>query len=165
MNRKIEKREKRNAKVSSSALDDETALFGKAIKALGNCRFRVAVPDKRGMLYEADARVGGRSVIRIEQNDIVIVAQSGREYEILGRMDKKSTARLQKVNRIHPALLLTGEITADKMMKPDADETGFEFDYEDGAPLSPIPEEDEESVKPSRSTTKVDADDVDIDAI
>lgn len=161
-----QKKEARNTRDAISAMDvDSDTIFGKTIKALGNRRFRVILPDSRGSLREEQARIGGK-IIRIEINDIVIIKQSGRDYEILGRMDKKNTARLQKANRIHPTLLLTGEITADKMMKSDVDETGFEFDYEDGGHLSPIPEEkDDEPVKSSHSTTKVDADDIDIDAI
>ena len=131
LNRKIEKKEKRNAKISLSALDDESSLYGKAIKALGNKRFRIIVPDARGALREEEARIGGKSVIRIEINDIVVVVRSGRDLEIMGRMDKKNTARLQKDNRIHPALLTAGEITTEMMKNPVVKEEGFEFDYED----------------------------------
>lgn len=151
-------KEKHNARVTLSVMDtDGEAIFGKAVKALGNKRFRVVVPDMKGSLRETDARIGGKNVIRIEINDIVVVVQSGRDLEIMGRMDKKNTARLQKENRIHPALLTAGQLRA------DVEECGFEFDYEGGeeAP-APAPA----AIKGSK-TAKVEAhdDDVDIDAI
>lgn len=165
LSKKIARKEKHNSRVSISAMDDDSALFGRAIKALGNCRFRVVVPDARGSLKEEEARIGGKSVIRIEINDIVIVARSGKDLEIMGRMDRKGTARLQKENRIHPALITATEITADMMKKPVAVmEEGFEFDYENA--LDAIPEADDETdaEKAKHSSTALD-DDIDIDDI
>lgn len=166
LSKKIARKEKHNSRVAFSAMDDDSALFGRAIKALGNCRFRVVVPDARGSLKEEDARIGGKSVIRIEINDIVIVARSGKDLEIMGRMDRKGTARLQKENRIHPALITASEITAEMMKKPvTAIEEGFEFDYENALDTIPEVESEDEADKSKRATVMPDNDDIDVDAI
>lgn len=151
LSRKIQRKEKHNDRTIHTAIEDEKALFARTLKALGNRRFRIAVPDIRGCLHEEEARIGGKAVIRIEINDIVIVARSGRDIEILGRMDRKSTARLQKEKRIHPGLLIAGEWTEDRANKADNDSMeDFEFDYE-GLPDSAAAEKA--------------GDDVDVDAI
>jgi translation initiation factor IF-1 len=101
------KKEKKNERVEANALTDKDARFGRAIKALGNGMFRVIISEKDHIerLMEVTARVGGRSVARIQINDIVVVAESGSVYELLGSITRKSALLLQKEKRIHPGLL------------------------------------------------------------
>lgn len=109
---------------SKIAMMDDTALFAKVVKALGNCRFRILCPDEKGKAArEVDARIGGNSVTRILLGDIVIVGRNTSSdhetYEILGSLDKTQIKDLQTVRRLHPALIDMGEDTDD----------GIEFDY------------------------------------
>lgn len=109
---------------SKVAMVDETAIFAKVIKPLGNCRFRILCPDAKGKtMVEVDARIGGNSVTRILIGDIAIVGRNTssdhESYEILGSLDKKQIKDLEKARRLHPSLIEVGEDTGD----------GIEFDY------------------------------------
>lgn len=101
------KKARKNERVELNALTDKDARFGRTIKALGNGMFRVVISEKDypERLLEITARVGGRGVARIQINDIVIIAESGRAFEVLGSVSRKNTLMLQKEKRIHPALL------------------------------------------------------------
>lgn len=134
ISKKIERKNLHNKRVQDSAFDDDAAKFGKTIKALGNCRFRIMVPDyrsddyeknKKRPLIEVEARIGGKSVCRVDLNDIVIVADSGDCYEILGKMDPHQVTKLFKEDRIHPGLMNRTDSSE------QVDGEGIEFDYED----------------------------------
>lgn len=119
-----------NKRVLDVALSDEDACYGRAIKALGNCRFRIVVPSldpkERRRLIECEGRIAGNAVCRVQINDIIVVAKSGITYEILGTVDSRSASKLEKENVLHPALLTSGE--SDETNIRDSD-MGFEFDY------------------------------------
>lgn len=105
------------------ALSDESATYGRVIKALGQRQFRVILPDVTSRLIEVRATIPKkRSIIRID--DIVVVANSGTIYEIQATMDRKTAHTLSKERRLHPDLLLTGEQVTEK------EDIGIEFDYE-----------------------------------
>jgi hypothetical protein len=72
-----------------------------------------------------EARIGGKSVCRVDLNDIVIVADSGDCYEILGKMDPHQINKLFKEDRIHPGLMNRGDPSE------VVEEDRIEFDYED----------------------------------
>jgi translation initiation factor IF-1 len=119
------------------ALSDDTATYGRVIKALGQRQFRVILPDASSRLIEVRATIPKkRSLINVD--DIVVVATSGSVYEIQASMDRKTAHTLSKQKKIHPELLLTGEQAAAK------DDVGIEFDYE-GLPAVQEGREDEES--------------------
>jgi hypothetical protein len=108
--RAAEKKQKHNSGIEGSAIDDPDALFGRALKSLGNGWFQIAVqdPNRRESLIEAVAAIGGRSVIRIQINDIVVVAQSGKRYELMGSISRKGALHLQSQKRIPKTLLVEG---------------------------------------------------------
>jgi translation initiation factor IF-1 len=99
---------------TKDAVIDDTALFGRTVKSLGNKRFRIQVPDKDGRGSEAEAVVGGKSVVRIQIGDVVIVGRNesaGKiSYEILGSCDKKTVKQLRDTKRLHESLF-NGEDT------------------------------------------------------
>lgn len=145
----------------SAALDDAEATFGRTIKALGNRRFRIVVPDAKKHLIEVDAHIPGKKVALVQVNDIVVVAQSGVAYEIYGSMDSRSVSKLRKEKRIHPALLMSGEwntLKAKSLELTTIDED-FEFDYDD------CPSDKESDSSDDDAPSKKDADDIDIDDI
>jgi hypothetical protein len=153
-----EKKAKRNLRVETAAVEDDDALFGRTLKAEGNGWFRIAVadPKDRKRIIEVHARVGGRSVARIATNDIVIVAQSGKTYELMGSVSRNTVNKLQKDKRIHPALLSEAA---------EEDEVGilFERDEEDEKVEEEVVEKTAEK-KESVNLKEV-LEDADIDAI
>lgn len=105
-------RERTNMIRSKTAMVDESAVFARVLKPLGNSRFRILCPDMKGKAtVEVDARIGGNSVVRIMVGDIAIIgrnASSEREtYEILGSLDRKQVKEMEKARRLHPNLLDT----------------------------------------------------------
>ena len=141
--------QQRNNRTVLDALEDTDTLFGRTVKALGNCRFRVIVQDTKGRLNEEEASIVGRGIMRIDINDIVIVARSGpKNVEILGKMPPKDASRLSKEKRLHPALLTVSELDPEKVKKLSAvtAEEGFEFDY-DGSEGADGEEADDEKEK------------------
>ena len=115
------------------ALDDDIALFGRVIKALGNRQFRVVVPNSKKQLTEVVAKIP-KARVRVCLNDIVVIGHDEfRNFEIQCPMSSKDASRLHKERRLHPALLLGGEWDTEKAKKieiKEPEEEGFEFDYE-----------------------------------
>ena len=133
------------------ALSDDTATYGRVIKALGQRQFRVILPDASSRLIEVRATIPKkRSLINVD--DIVVVATSGTAYEIQASMDSKTAHKLSKEKKLHPELLLTGEQLAAK------NDAGIEFDYE-GLPAVVEGEKEEEESEKERDK------DIDIDDI
>ena len=155
-----EKKAKRNLRVVSTAVEDTDALFGRTIKAEGNGWFKIAVadPKDRKRLIEVHARVGGRSVARICTNDIVIVAQSGKVYELMGAVNAETAKKLQKDKRIHPGLI------SDAGMNEE--ELGIIFEADDDEKVE-VEEKVDEKVAPKKEAVNLKdvLDDVDIDDI
>jgi translation initiation factor IF-1 len=103
-------RERTNMIRAKVAMVDETALFAKVVKPLGNSRFRILCPDTKGKTtVEVDARIGGNSVTRILMGDIAIIGRNTSSdhetYEILGKLDIKQIKELQKARRLHSSLI------------------------------------------------------------
>ena len=118
------KKDARNTRVESRAIDDPTTLFGRAEKALGNGWFNVIVQneDHRMELTPGRGEVRG-NIAFIRVNDILILGKRGRTYEIFGVVNIKNAKKLVKEQRI-PAHLINS--AADK----EDDEGGIEFDHE-----------------------------------
>lgn len=134
------------------ALSDESATYGRVIKALGQRQFRVVLPDASSRLIEVRATIPKkRSLINID--DIVVVATSGTVYEIQASMDRKTAHILSKEKKLHPDLLLTGEQVAAK------EDVGIEFDYEG---LEVVQEREEEESEDEKDNEK---EDINIDDI
>lgn len=114
-----ERREKKNNRVEMDALDDEKAIFGKAIKALGDGMFRICLPheEHKDELIEVTAKAVDKNMARISVNDVVIVVRSGRVYELKGVLTNKNVKIMLKAKRIHPRLV-------DSSQKDGEDEQG-----------------------------------------
>jgi len=143
----------KNERVGKEVLVDDSALFGRAIKSLGNCRFRIQTTDDKGRATETEAVIGGRSVVRINIGDIVVVGRNesaGRTtYEIIGSCDKKTIKKLRDVNRLHSSLLELGD--------------GLDEDFFDRSE-EVADEQVDSDTKDKKQPTKYDSD-VDVDAI
>ena len=156
--------QRNNVSRTKAAIDDDETLFGRATKTMGNGRFRIQTTDKDGHPIEAEAVVAGRSVVRIQIGDVIIVGRNESSkhitYEILASCDKKAVKELRDTKRLHPCLFSEDDQLGDDL-----------FDRSEDAP----PEE--ESVKPKmekgNKPTKSDKmkpmvnedDDVNVDAI
>ncbi len=155
--------ERKNKTLNTIVLTDEDAVFGRVIKKLGNGRFRIQVPDKKGNGSEAEAAIVGKSISRIDLGDVVVVGRNesaGRiSYEILGPCDKKAVTALRDAKRLHPSLLADtneeGEDLFDRSEEiADEGEGGAKTKVEKG----------NKPAKPSKITV-TETDDVDVDAI
>ena len=145
----------KNERVAKEVLVDDTAFFGRTIKSLGNCRFRIQTTDEDGRPTEAEAVIGGRSVVRINIGDIVIVGRNksaGRiTYEIVGSCDKKTIKKLREVTRLHSSLLDLGGGLDDDIFDHSGD-VGDE-------------EEEAKDTKEKKQSAAGEDEDLDVDAI
>lgn len=146
------------------ALKTEDALFGRATKSLGNGRFRIITTDDDGRSLEADAAIGGRSVVRIQIGDIVIVGRNESSkhvtYEILGSCDKKAVKQLREAKRLHPAFFSEEDLLGDDLFDR-SEEIATEEDS--GKPKM---EKANKPTKEIRATMLPDGeDDINVDAI
>jgi translation initiation factor IF-1 len=153
--------QRKNAALNQVVLTAEDALFGRTIKKLGNGQFRVLTTDDDNRSIEVNATILGKSVVRIEIGDIVIVGRNETSarvtHEILGAVDKKTTQQLREAKRFHPSLF------------SDTDELGDElFDRSEDVKE----EEDSEKPKMEKANKPVKKDkalladgEVDVDAI
>lgn len=112
-------------------MDDRTTLFGIAKKHLGNGMFLIDVQDEkhREHIYEVTAKAVRTNIARIMVNDVVIVAQSGRHFELEGTMSRKNIKALIAERRIPAAFI--GSTT-------EEEEGGIEFEAEEAAPTEEV---------------------------
>ena len=132
-----ERKERKNANVEAEALTDPDVLFGKAFKSMGGGMFRVYLPNPKhkGELMEVTAKAVDKNMARICVNDIVIVVQSGSNFELKGNVSARNIKRLILDKRLHPSLVETGQ----------GDEgDGIEFDTDE--PLKKVDEDEEVDV-------------------
>lgn len=132
------RKEVRNARLEKDALDDTEALFGRVVKALGAGNFLLCVQDPdhpERLLDEQHGHLAGKATARININDVVVVAESGRggkagkrQFEVIGSMSKKSISQLLQQKRLHPALVVERGASGGA----GQDEGGVEFDYSEG---------------------------------
>jgi translation initiation factor IF-1 len=115
----------KNETLNRVVLDVDDAIFGRAVKKLGNARFRIQVPDAEGHGTEADASIPGKSTVRIEIGDVVVVGRNESSkhvtYEILGSCDKKTVQLLRKANRLHPSLFSEEDTLGDDLFDRSED--------------------------------------------
>lgn len=130
-----ERKERKNAKVEAEALTDPDVLFGKAFKTMGDGMFRVYIPNPKhkSELIEVTAKAVDKNMARICVNDIIIVVQSGSNFEVKGTVSPRNIKRLVLEKRLHSSLVETGQ--------GDADD-GIEFEVDE--PLKKVTEGDEE---------------------
>jgi hypothetical protein len=158
--------EKKNKSNLHIAVEDDDAVFGRVTKVLGNRRFLVTYwdPENRRHIVDIQATIAKKKV-RIDINDIVNIAGSGRDWEIQAQIDPKSANKLKKEGRISAELLLATENAPVKAAGGDA----LEFDYGDDEEKGEESDSDAEEEKPKKAAPKkvveADLDDGDIDAI
>lgn len=158
--------EKKNKSNLHIAVEDDDAVFGRVTKILGNRRFLVTYwdPENRRHIVDIQATIAKKKV-RIDINDIVNIAGSGRDWEIQAQIDPKSANKLKKEGRISAELLLATENAPVKAAGGDA----LEFDYGDDEEKGEESDSDAEEEKPKKAAPKkvveADLDDGDIDAI
>jgi translation initiation factor IF-1 len=136
--KKMEQKQKRDAKKSvrnskeeDKAMDDRTTLFGFAKKHLGNGMFLIDVQDEkhREHIYEVTAKAVRTNIARIMVNDVVIVSQSGKHFELEGNMSRKNIKHLISLKRIPSSFM--GSTT-------EEDEGGIEFEVEEARPTEDV---------------------------
>lgn len=153
--------QRKNEQLNQTILKEEDVLFGRTIKKLGNGQFRILTTDDDNRGIEVNATILGKSVVRIDIGDVVVVGRnesSGRvTHEILGAVDKKTTQQLRQAKRFHPSLF------------SDVDELGDDL-FDRSEEVTP----EQESAKPKmekgnkpvkKDKALLDNDDVDVDAI
>lgn len=158
--------EKKNKSNLHIAVEDDDAVFGRVTKILGNRRFLVTYwdPENRRHIVDIQATIAKKKV-RIDINDIVNIAGSGRDWEIQAQIDPKSANKLKKEGRISAELLLATENAPVRAAGGDA----LEFDYGEDEEKGEESDSDAEEEKPKKAAPKkvveADLDDGDIDAI
>jgi hypothetical protein len=158
--------ERKNKSNLRTAAEDEEAVFGRVTKVLGNRRFLVTywnAEDKRHVL-DIQATIAKKKV-RININDIVNIAGSGREWEIQAQIDPKTANKLKKEGRISAELLLA---TENAPVKAAGGGDALEFDYGESEEEGEESDSDAEEAKPKKAAPKKvleDLEDADIDAI
>ena len=153
----------KNEGLNKAAVEDDDAIFGRVMKGLGNGRFRIQVPNEKGHGIEVDAYRVGKTVVRIQIGDVVIVGRNESSkhvtYEILGSCKKDVIETLRKANRLHPSLFTEEDVLGDDIFDRSED----------------VKEEEETVVKKEKANKTVrggkitvptdDDDDINIDAI
>lgn len=154
--------QRKNAELNQVVLKDTEALFGRTIKKLGNGHFRTLTTDEDGRGIEVNASILGKSVVRIEIGDVVILGKNESSakvtYEILGALDKKTTQQLREAKRFHPSLFSEAEGEGDDLF--DRTEDAAPQDDESGKPKM---EKGNKPVKKDKAL--LENDEVDVDAI
>ena len=113
----------KNESLNKFVLNEDDALFGRALKKLGNGRFRIQVPNADGHGVEAEASITAKTIVRINVGDVVIVGrnESGKHvtYEILGSCDPKVVHALRRAKRLHPSLFHEDDDLGDDIFDRD----------------------------------------------
>jgi len=152
----------KNEQLNKLVINVDDAIFGRIVKKLGNGRFRIQVPDAEGRGTEADASIAGKTTVRVDVGEIVIVGRNESSkhvtYEILGSCDKKTVEILRKAERLHPSLFNEGDVLGDDFFDRDEDTPSGEEE---------VVGKKDKSNKPVRgkATVSDDDDDVNVDAI
>jgi translation initiation factor IF-1 len=124
-----------NEQRNKIVIQESDALFGRTLKSLGNCRFRIQTTDTDGRGVETDAVIGGKSVVRINIGDIVIVGRNETSarvtYEILGACDKKTVKQLRDAKRLHPSLVSNAIGEDDDLFDREDDDPDAKKEMED----------------------------------
>jgi len=161
--KRAERRNNTNLRV---AVEDDGAVFGRVTKVLGNRRFLVTYwdPENRRHIVDIQATIAKKKV-RIDINDIVNIAGSGRDWEIQAQIDPKSANKLKKEGRISAELLLA---TENAPVRAAGGGDALEFDYGEDDEKGEESDSDAEEEKPKKAAPKKvleDLEDADIDAI
>lgn len=153
--------QRKNEQLNQVVLKDDDVLFGRTNKKLGNGQFRILTTDGDGRGIEVNAAILGKSVVRIDLGDVVVVGRNesaGRvTYEILGALDKKTTQQLREAKRFHPSLFSEADQDGDDLFDRS------EELKEAGEEAKPKMEKGNKPVKKDKAL--LDDGEVDVDAI
>lgn len=154
--------QRKNEQLNQVVLKEEDVLFGRTNKKLGNGQFRILTTDGDGRGIEVNAVILGKSVVRIDLGDVVVVGKNESAgkmtYEILGALDKKTTQQLREAKRFHPSLFSDVDELGDDLF-----DRSEEAAPEDAATAKPKMEKGNKPVKKDKALL---ADgEVDVDAI
>lgn len=158
--------QRKNATLNQVVLTADDAVFGRAIKKLGNGHFRILTTDADNRGIEVNAVIASKSVVRIDLGDIIVVGRNESSkhvtYEILGAVDKKTTQMLREAKRLHSSILCESE-DVDNDIFDRSEDAKAEEQAQEGAAKSKM----EKANKPVKKdkVTEDDDDDVDINAI
>jgi translation initiation factor IF-1 len=115
----------KNEELNKAVLTEENVLFGRAMKTLGNGRFRIQTTDNGGHGVEVDAAIAGKTVVRIQLGDVVVIGRNESSknitYEILGSCDKKAVKLLRDAKRLHPSLFSEDDTLGDDLFDRSED--------------------------------------------
>jgi translation initiation factor IF-1 len=152
----------KNEMLNKIVLEEEDVIFGRTTKKLGNGRFMIKMTNEKGHGMEVDAYLLGKSMVRIEIGDVVIVGRndSGKHttYEILGSCERNVVASLRKANRLHPSLFNEEDLLGDDLF-----DRSEEVKEEEETTIKK--DKGNKPVKKDKMTVSMDDDDVNIDAI
>jgi translation initiation factor IF-1 len=153
--------QRKNEQLNQVVLKEEDVLFGRTNKKLGNGQFRILTTDDDGRGIEVNAVILGKSVVRIDVGDVVVVGKNESSsrvtYEILGALDKKTTQQLREGKRFHPSLFSETDELGDELFDRSED---VKPEEESGKPKM---EKGNKPVKKDKAL--LENDEVDVDAI
>jgi translation initiation factor IF-1 len=152
----------KNETLNRVVLEEEDVIFGRTTKKLGNGRFMIKTANEKGHGIEVDAYLLGKSIVRIEIGDVVVVGRndSGKTitYEILGSCERSVVETLRKANRLHPSLF-----NEEDLLGEDLFDRSEEVKVEDETAIKK--DKSNKPVKKDKMTASADDDDVNIDDI
>lgn len=113
--------ENKNKKVLAGAMSGKEAIFGKVVKALGNCGFQVMIQDPKSKapraktvqgLIRGSFKGGAKSETFLAASMFVILApaeERSEVHEILGVINKKKDLKALMDEELIPECLMEGE--------------------------------------------------------
>ena len=140
--------ENKNKNVLAGAMNGKEAIFGKVVKALGNCAFQITIQDPKSKapraktvqgLIRGSFKGGAKSETFLAAGMFVILApaeERAESHEIIGVVNKKKDLKALMDDELIPECLLEGE----RGVRDDL------FDY------SGVEEEDDGLTKEERKT-------------
>lgn len=137
MSRKQKSLQRKQITFSTTALSDETAIYARATKHLGNRSFLITIYDQKNNRHLTDikARVPSKRAPKILIPSVVNVALAedddpedenpeqswaSKTWEILTPLDEKSVKQLKKDGRISDILASTAEISTETIKNVDS---------------------------------------------
>lgn len=176
MNRKQKSLHRKQILLSNTAISDDTAVYARVTKHLGNRSFLVTIYDEKNNRHVTDvkAKVLSKRAPRIAVPSVVNVTLSedpdpeekgknsqwgNKSWEILVPLDEKAVKQLKKEGRISEVLASTADISTDNIKNVDEmakkgfgssaiDNLDFGIEFDHG-------EDDEDDIKNTEKKDKI----------
>lgn len=135
MNRKQKSLQRKQVLLSNTAISDDTAVYARVTKHLGNRSFLITVYDEKNKRHFTDvkAKVLSKRAPRISVPSVVNVTLAedpdpeekesqwgNKSWEILVPLDDKAVKQLKKEGRISEVLASSADISTDNIKNVDA---------------------------------------------